>query len=69
MNAAIDNELWISRPQVEENYEDIQEATVEVDTQSVDALQESFDALFSWEDIGEYYEWETEFWFIEEQDG
>ena len=35
-----------------------------VNTDTVDALQQSFDSLLSWESIEELYEWETGFWFI-----
>jgi hypothetical protein len=35
---------------------------------TVDALQDSFDALFSWEDIEHLYEGQTDFWFVEVQD-
>lgn len=39
-----------------------------VDVKTVDALQDSFDALFSWEDIENLYEGQTDFWFVEVQD-
>ena len=46
--------------------EDEEEPSVDVKT--VDALQDSFDALFSWEDIENLYEGQTDFWFVEVQD-
>ena len=39
-----------------------------VDVKTVDALQDSFDALFSWEDMENLYEGQTDFWFVEVQD-
>ena len=39
-----------------------------VDVKTVDVLQDSFDALFSWEDIENLYEGQTDFWFVEVQD-
>jgi hypothetical protein len=39
-----------------------------VDVKTVDALQDSFDALFSWDDIENLYEGQTDFWFVEVQD-
>ena len=39
-----------------------------VDVKTVDALQDSFDELCSWEDIENLYEGQTDFWFVEVQD-
>jgi len=35
-----------------------------VNHETVDALQESFDALFSWENVEDFYEGETDFGFV-----
>jgi len=37
---------------------------VVVNKETVDALQESFDSLLSWESIEELYEWQTGYGFI-----
>ena len=42
--------------------EQVQEISVNND--AVDALQESFDSLLSWESIEDLYEWQTGFGFI-----
>ncbi len=49
---------------VEPVQEEQQQVTPVVNTDTVDALQQSFDSLLSWESIEELYEWETGFWFI-----
>ena len=41
-----------------------EETEIPVNNDAVDALQESFDSLLSWESIEELYEWETGFGFI-----
>ena len=41
-----------------------EETAIPVNNDAVDALQESFDSLLSWESIEELYEWETWFGFI-----
>ena len=45
-----------------EEPEQVQE--IPVNNDAVDALQESFDSLLSWESIEELYEWQTGFGFI-----
>ena len=45
-----------------EEPEQVQENPVNND--AVDALQESFDSLLSWESIEDLYEWQTGFGFI-----
>lgn len=45
----------------------IEDEEPSVDMETVDALQDSFDALFSWEDIENLYEGQTDFWFVEVQ--
>ena len=45
-----------------EEPEQVQEISVNND--AVDALQESFDSLLSWESIEDLYEWQTGFGFI-----
>ena len=45
----------------------IEDEESSVDMETVDALQDSFDALFSWEDIENLYEGQTDFWFVEVQ--
>ncbi len=55
----------------EEIYQEVvieDEEKPNVDVKTVDALQDSFDALFSWEDIENLYEGQTDFWFVEVQD-
>ena len=42
----------------------VEETVIPVNNDAVDALQESFDSLLSWESIEELYEWETGFGFI-----
>ncbi len=42
--------------------EQVQE--IPVNNDAVDALQESFDSLLSWESIEDLYEWQTGFGFI-----
>lgn len=49
---------------VEPVQEKQQQVTPVVNTDTVDALQQSFDSLLSWESIEKLYEWETGFWFI-----
>ena len=49
---------------VEPVQEEQQQVTPVVNTDTVDALQQSFDSLLSWESIEKLYEWETGFWFI-----
>ena len=57
----MDSEL---NPVVEEPVEIEQPVENNVNKDTIDALQESFDILLSWESIEELYEWETGFWFI-----
>ena len=45
-----------------EEPEQVQE--IPVNNDAVDALQESFDSLLSWESIEDLYEWQTGFGFI-----
>ena len=45
----------------------IEDEEPSVDMETVDALQDSFDALFSWEGIENLYEGQTDFWFVEVQ--
>jgi len=45
-----------------EEPEQVQE--IPVNNDAVDALQESFDTLLSWESIEDLYEWQTGFGFI-----
>lgn len=55
----------------EEIYQEVvieEEEEPNVDVKTVDALQDSFDALFSWEDMENLYEGQTDFWFVEVQD-
>ncbi len=49
---------------VEPVEEPVQEQEIPVNNDTVDALQESFDSLLSWESIEELYEWQTGFGFI-----
>lgn len=49
---------------VEPIEEPVQEQEIPVNNDTVDALQESFDSLLSWESIEELYEWQTGFGFI-----
>ena len=49
---------------VEPVEEPVQEQEIPVNNDTVDALQESFDSLLSWESIEELYEWQTRFGFI-----
>ena len=49
---------------VEPVEEPVQEQETPVNNDTVDALQESFDSLLSWESIEELYEWQTGFGFI-----
>ena len=49
---------------VEPVEEPVQEQEIPVNNDTVDALQESFDSLLSWESIEELYEWQTGFVFI-----
>ena len=45
-----------------EEPEQVQE--IPVNNDAIDALQESFDSLLSWESIEDLYEWQTGFGFI-----
>ena len=49
---------------VEPVEEPVQEQEIPVNNDTVDALQESFDSLLSWESIEDLYEWQTGFGFI-----
>ena len=61
LDKMMDEEL---NPTVVEPVQEQQQVTPVVNTDTVDALQQSFDSLLSWESIEELYEWETGFWFI-----
>ena len=51
-------------PVVEEPVQIEQPVENSINNDTVDALQQSFDILLSWESIEELYEGETGYWFI-----
>ena len=51
-------------PVVEEPVQIEQPVESSINNDTVDALQQSFDILLSWESIEELYEGETGYWFI-----